>query len=59
MQLQVVKMPLELDNIGLTALEIQIASSRTNAEAQIPITIKGYAGVQLRIESRVSDKKAW
>ena len=47
------------DNISLTALEIQIAASRTNAEAQIPITIKGYEGVQLRIESRVSDKKAY
>ena len=47
------------DNISLTALEIQIAASRTNAEAQIPITIKSYEGVQLRIESRVSDKKAY
>ena len=27
------------DNISLTALEIQIAASRTNAEAQIPIYI--------------------
>jgi hypothetical protein len=38
--------------------EIQIASSRTNAEAQIPIYITSYGGDQLRIESRVSDKEA-
>ena len=47
------------DNISVDTFEIQIASSRTNAEAQRPITIKSYEGIQLRIESRVSDKKAY
>ena len=43
-------------SLGVT--EIQIASSRTNAEAQIPAYITSYGGEQLRIESRVSDKEA-
>ena len=43
-------------SLGVT--EIQIASSRTNAEAQIPAYITSYGGQQLRIESRVSDKEA-
>ena len=38
--------------------QIQLASSRTNAEAQIPLYITSFGGVQLRIESRVSDKEA-
>jgi len=38
--------------------EIQIASSRTNAEAQIPLYIQSFGGEQLKIESRVSDKEA-
>ena len=42
----------------LAVNEIQIASSRTNAEAQIPIFITSYGGVELRVESRVSDKEA-
>jgi len=43
---------------SLGATEIQIASSRTNSEAQNPIFITSYGGDQLRIESRVSDKEA-
>ena len=43
---------------SLGSQEIQIASSRTNAEAQIPLYITSYGGEQLRIESRVSDKEA-
>jgi len=43
---------------SLATNEIQIASSRTNADAQIPIFITSYGGVELRIESRVSDKEA-
>ena len=42
----------------LSANQIQIASSRTNATSQIPLVITSYGGVQLRIESRVSDKAA-
>ena len=42
----------------LGASEIQIASSRTNASAQNPISIVSYGGEQIRIESRVSDKEA-
>ena len=43
---------------SLGALQIQIASSRTNAESQTPLSITSYGGIQLRIESRVSDKEA-
>ena len=45
---------------SLASTEIQIASSRTNSEAQTPLSIKSYSqgGDQLRIESRVSDKEA-
>jgi len=43
---------------ALGANEIQIASSRTNASSQTPLTITSYGGTQLRIESRVSDKEA-
>jgi hypothetical protein len=42
----------------LSSTEIQIASSRTNASSQTPLTITSYGGSQLRIESRVSDKEA-
>jgi cytoskeletal protein CcmA (bactofilin family) len=42
----------------LGATEIQIASSRTNASSQTPLTITAYGGQQLRIESRVSDKES-
>ena len=42
----------------LGGTEIQIASSRTNASSQIPLTITSYGGEQLRIKSRVSDKEA-
>ena len=43
---------------NLAVNEIQIASSRTNADAQIPIFITSFGGVELRVESRVSDKEA-
>ncbi len=53
------------DNITLGNTQLQLASSKTNAEAQTPIYITSYpndkatsALLQLRIESRVSDKKA-
>ena len=45
-------------NIPLNNDEIRIASSNTNANLADPISIKSYGGVQLRIESRVSDKTA-
>ena len=44
--------------IPLNNDEIRIASSNTNANLADPISIKSYGGVQLRIESRVSDKTA-
>ena len=43
---------------SLGTTQIQIASSRTNAEAENPLYITSYGGEQLRIESRVSDKEA-
>jgi hypothetical protein len=43
---------------SLGATRIQIASSRTNASAQTPLSITSYGGSQLRIESRVCDKEA-
>ena len=43
---------------SLSSTQIQIAASRTNAETLNPIFITNYGGVQLRIESRVSDKEA-
>ena len=43
---------------SLGATQIQIASSRTNASAQTPLSITSYGGSQLRIESRVCDKEA-
>ena len=46
------------DGVNLTNAQIQIASSVANAEAQTPIFITTYGGTKLRIESRVSDKKA-
>ena len=53
------------DNISLGVTQLQLASSKTNAEAQTPIYITSYPNdeatsrpLQLRIESRVSDKKA-
>jgi hypothetical protein len=42
----------------LNSNQIQLSSSRTNAEAQNPIFITSYGGQQLKIESRVSDKIA-
>ena len=46
------------DNVSLTGSQIQIASSVANAESQTPIYITTYGGTKLRIESRISDKKA-
>ena len=46
------------DNVTLTGSQIQIASSVANAESQTPIYISTYGGTKLRIESRISDKKA-
>jgi len=46
------------DSIQLNGSQIQIAASRTNSEAQTPIYITSYGGEQIRIESRVSDKKS-
>ena len=46
------------DSIQLNGVQFQIASSRTNSEAQTPIYVTNYGGVQLRVESRVSDKIA-
>ena len=46
------------DNLNLTGLQLQIASSIANAESQTPIYITTYGGTKIRIESRVSDKKA-
>ena len=45
-------------NANLAPTQIQLASSRTNAEALDEVTLVNYGGEQLRIESRVSDKKA-
>ena len=48
------------DNIGLTDYEIQIASSKTNAERTTPVyikTISNPAAGKLKIISRVADKK--
>ena len=46
------------DSVSLTGSQIQIASSIANAESQTPIYISTYGGTKLRIESRISDKKA-
>jgi len=46
------------DNVTLTGSQIQIASSVANAESQTPLYISTYGGTKLRIESRISDKKA-
>jgi|TARA_R100000084_G_scaffold27932_1_gene10139 hypothetical protein len=45
-------------NTNLDSTQIQLASSRTNAEALDEVTLVNYGGEQLRVESRVSDKKA-
>ena len=46
------------DGISLNATQFQVASSRTNSEAQTPLFISCYGGEELRVESRVSDKVA-
>ena len=46
------------DSVNLSGAQIQIASSIANAESQTPIYITTYGGTKLRIESRISDKKA-
>ena len=45
------------DGIDLQVNQFQIASSKTNSDATNPIYITSFLGKQLRIESRVSDKK--
>ena len=48
---------LAVDGIQLGPNQFQIASSKTNADAAVPIYITSYLGEQLRVESRLSDKK--
>ena len=48
---------LAVDGIQLEPDQFQIASSKTNADAAVPIYITSYLGEQLRVESRLSDKK--
>ena len=46
------------DNVTLTNSQIQLASSKTNADARTPVVINAFTGGdQLRIESRVVDKE--
>ena len=45
------------DGVNLLNNQFQIAASKTNADAVDPIYITSYLGEQLRVESRVSDKK--
>ena len=45
------------DGITLSNTQFQIASSKTNADAATPIFITSYLGEQIRVESRISDKK--
>ena len=45
------------DGIVLTGTQFQIASSKTNADAANPIYITSFLGEQIRVESRISDKK--
>jgi cytoskeletal protein CcmA (bactofilin family) len=46
------------DGMSLNGTQFQVASSKTNAEAQTPIYIPVYLGSEIRVESRVSDKEA-
>jgi len=46
------------DGISLAANQIQISSSKTNANAITPIYVTSYLGTELKIISRVSDKDA-
>ena len=46
------------DGISLNGTQFQVASSKTNAEAQTPILFQVYLGSEIRVESRVSDKVA-
>ena len=45
------------DGVTLSGTQFQIASSKTNADAATPIFITSYLGEQIRVESRISDKK--
>ena len=45
------------DGVALSNTQFQIASSKTNADAATPIFITSYLGEQIRVESRISDKK--
>ena len=46
------------DGVSLAANEIQIAASKTNADATTPVKINAYGGTQLRVLRRVSDRSA-
>ena len=46
------------DGISLTSQQIQIASSKTNADTATPQYLNIYGGVQLKVKSLVSDKNA-
>ena len=46
------------DGVSLAANEIQIAASKTNADATTPVKINAYGGTQLRVLRRVSDRAA-
>ena len=46
------------DGISLTSSQIQIASSKTNADATTPVFITAYGGTQLRVLRRVCDRSA-
>jgi len=46
------------DGVALTTNQIQLATSKSNAEAATPIALKVYGGQQLKVLSRVSEKNA-
>lgn len=50
--------PTRTDGISLLPTEIQLATSKTNAEAATPLALTVYGGKQLRILSRVAEKVA-
>jgi len=46
------------DGVSLAANQIQIAASKTNADATTPVCISAYGGIQLRVLRRVCDRSA-
>jgi microcystin-dependent protein len=46
------------DGISLSSQQIQIASSKTNADTATPQYLRIYGGIQLKVKSLVSDKNA-